>query len=154
MKKIASLSNVLAGALVLPSLFLAVLPAAANEVAAEVEKGFWDREKLTATCTAETLGNPSDGINRRALGWPAIHAANTPSGGGGYPLADTGTRLKVKPTEEISLTAAVFSGNDAQKRDRSCTDFSFDSPPVWFGEAAYSINQDKDSPGIPATFKL
>jgi porin len=280
MKKIVSLSNVLAGALVLPSLVLAALPAVADEVAPEVEKGFWDREKLTgdwggirtdladrgveltATYTAETLGNPSGGIKRRAVGaallqgdldvnldklvgwqggkihatafhiqgrqltsnfigglipvssveaapstrlfslwfeqsvlddraslrfgqvpmqeefftstyaaymvnsafgWPAIYAANMPSGGGGYPLANMGTRLKVKPTEEISLMAAVFSGNvapgtnvgnDAQKRNRSGTDFSFDSPPVWFGEAAYSINQDKDSPGLPATFKL
>jgi porin len=258
----------------------AALPALADEVPPEAEKGIWEREKLTgdwggirtdladkgveltATYTAETLGNLSGGIRRRAVaagllqgdldinldklvgwqggkihatafhiqgrqltsnfigglipvtsveaapstrlfslwfeqsafddmaslrfgsvpmqeefytstyaaymvnsafGWPAIYAANLPSGGGGYPLSNMGTRLKVKPTEELSLMAAVFSGNvapgtnvgnDAQKRNRSGTDFSFDSPPIWFGEAAYSINQDKDSTGLPATFKL
>lgn len=98
-----------------------------------------------------------------AFGWPAIYAANLPSGGGGYPLANAGVRLKVKPTPEVALMAAVFSGNvapgtnvgnDAQKRNRSGIEFTADEPPVWFGEASYSINQDKDSKGLPATFKL
>src|SRR5215210_5253378 len=47
------------------------------------------------------------------FGWPAITAANLPSGGPAYPLATPGVRLKVAPTDELSFLAAIFNGDPA-----------------------------------------
>jgi porin len=98
-----------------------------------------------------------------AFGWPVGFSANMPSGGSGYPIANLGTRLKVQATDQLALLAGVFSGNvapgtnvgnDAQKRNRSGTDMRLDQPPVWFGEADFGINQEKDAAGLPTMLKL
>ncbi|HMN73906.1 MAG TPA: carbohydrate porin [Rhodoblastus sp.] len=47
------------------------------------------------------------------FGWPTITAANLPSGGPAYPLAALGARLKLDPTANLSLLAAVFNGDPA-----------------------------------------
>ena len=97
-----------------------------------------------------------------AFGWPAIYALNMPSGGGGYPIANLGSRLKVNPIPEISAMLGVFAsdvaygkGNtDPQRRNSSGTNFRITQAPVWFGETSYAMNQDKDAAGLPATYKL
>jgi porin len=98
-----------------------------------------------------------------AFGWPAAFAANLPSGGGGYPLANLGARLKVQATEELALQAGLFTGDvapgtnvggDAQKRNRSGIDYTTDGAPMWMFEAQYGLNQAKGAAGLPTMFKL
>ncbi|MCB1545881.1 MAG: carbohydrate porin [Methylobacteriaceae bacterium] len=47
------------------------------------------------------------------FGWPTITAANLPSGGPAYPLATPGVRVKIEPTGNLALLAAVFNGDPA-----------------------------------------
>ncbi|WP_085375405.1 carbohydrate porin [Magnetospirillum sp. ME-1] len=98
-----------------------------------------------------------------AFGWPGAFAANMQSGGGGFPVSNLGTRLKVQPTEELAFLAGVFTGNvapgtnvgnDAQKRNRSGVDYTVDQPPVWMFESQYGLNQAKGAAGLPQMFKM
>ncbi|CUW41386.1 Putative carbohydrate-selective porin [Magnetospirillum sp. XM-1] len=98
-----------------------------------------------------------------AFGWPPSFAANLPSGGGGYPLSNLGTRLKVQATEELAVQAGLFTGNvapgtnagnDAQKRNRSGVDYTVDGAPMWMFETQYGLNQAKGAAGLPTMFKL
>ncbi|KIL99962.1 Carbohydrate-selective porin [Paramagnetospirillum magnetotacticum MS-1] len=98
-----------------------------------------------------------------AFGWPGAFAANMQSGGGGYPVSNLGTRIKVQATEEVAVLGGVFTGNvapgtnagnDAQKRNRSGVDYTVDQAPVWFSEMQYGINQEKGAAGLPKMFKL
>jgi porin len=47
------------------------------------------------------------------FGWPAILAADLPSGGPAYPLATPGLRIKYEATDAISLVAGLFNGDPA-----------------------------------------
>ena len=94
------------------------------------------------------------------FGFPTITAADLPSGGPAYPLATPGVRIKVMPTEELTVLAAVFNGdpagpgsNDPQRRSASGTRFRTSDPPLVMAEVAYSYNQGKGS-GLPGTVKL
>jgi porin len=94
-------------------------------------------------------------------GWPALLAADLPSGGPAYPLATPAVRLKVLPTEDITLMAALFNGDPAgpgegnpQLRDASGTAFRTGDGQFWIGEAAWARNQGKDAAGLPATYKV
>ncbi|EME71247.1 carbohydrate-selective porin [Paramagnetospirillum caucaseum] len=98
-----------------------------------------------------------------AFGWPPSFAANLPSGGGGYPLSNLGARLKVQATDRLAVQAGLFTGNvapgtnaggDAQKRNRSGTDYNADEPPMWMGEMQYGLNQGKGAAGLPQMVKL
>ncbi len=98
------------------------------------------------------------------FGWPIGLAANMPSGGGAYPLAMTGMRYKVDFDPQTSWMLAYFDGDpapgpataqpDPVRRNLYGLNFSFRDPPAVFTELAHSINQDKDSAGLPTTFKL
>lgn len=112
-------------------------------------------EFFNSEYAANLIGSP--------FGWPGSFALNYPVGGG-YPLSGPGTRLKVKPTENLAILAAVFSGDtapgagggrpdDASRRNSSGTDFSLESP-TWFGEIQYGINQGKDAQGLASTVKV
>jgi porin len=95
------------------------------------------------------------------FGWPGIDAADLPSGGPAYPLSTPGVRLKLQPTEQVSVMAAVFNGDPAgpgtgtpQSRDASGTAFRLKDDPFVIAEAAYALNQEKDATGLPGTYKL
>lgn len=98
------------------------------------------------------------------FGWPIGFAANMPSGGGAYPLAMTGARLKVQPTDSLTALLAVFNGDpapsslgsdpDPQRRNRYGLNFDTNQPPHWFGELQYGLNQGSDAVGLPAMLKL
>jgi len=114
-------------------------------------------EFFNSTYAANLIGSP--------FGWPGSFAFNMPSGGGGYPLANLGARVKAKATDHLTLLGAVFSGDpapgaasnrpdDPTRRNANGTDFTWEQPPVWFGEAQYGYNQDKDSSGLPGTVKV
>ena len=95
------------------------------------------------------------------FGWPAITATDLPSGGPADPLATPGVRIKVQPTDRISVLAAVFNGNPAgpgtgnpQLRDAGGTAFRVNDDAFAIAEAAYALNQEKDATGLPGTYKL
>jgi porin len=101
------------------------------------------------------------------FGWATIMAANLPSGGPAYPLATPGMRLKVSPTETVSLLAAVFSGDpagkgcyavdpgaDPQACNRHGTTFSLHGGAFAIAEAQYQVNQGKDAKGLAAAYKI
>ncbi len=96
------------------------------------------------------------------FGWPPLTGANLPGGGPGYPLATPGIRLRVDPIEQVSLMAAVFDGDpgdspgtsNPQKRDSSGTRIDFSQGAFSIFEADYRLNQEKESKGLPGTYKL
>ncbi|MBC7799027.1 MAG: carbohydrate porin [Gemmatimonadaceae bacterium] len=95
------------------------------------------------------------------FGWPTLPAANLPSGGPAYPLATPGVRLKLAPSDALTLLVGAFNGDpagpgdgDPQRRNRSGTDFRTRDPALLIGELSYSYNQAQDAPGLPGTVKL
>ena len=101
-----------------------------------------------------------------SFGFPASLANDLPSGGPAYPLATPGARIKIVPTDQITLLAAIFNGDPAganrpgvnnplpQLRDLGGTDFRVEDPPLVMTEAQYAYNQGKDAKGLPGTVKL
>jgi len=96
------------------------------------------------------------------FGYAALLAADQFQGGPVYPLATPGIRLQLKPTEEITVLSAVFSGAPAGENcttlPQICNDhgllFPLNGGVLWMGEAQYGINQAKDAKGMPAVYKL
>ena len=90
-------------------------------------------------------------------GWPAIAAADLPSGGPAYPLATPGVRVAFKPNDRLKLMVGVYNGDPA---DPNCPDpnpqvcnsdgfdFSLDSPPLLMIEGRYKYNQSGQLPGV------
>jgi porin len=102
------------------------------------------------------------GLINGTFGWAAILAANMTSGGPAYPLATPGARLKLNATDNLTLLAAVFSGDPAgpdchdvpQQCNKHGTTFSFTGGTLWMGEAQYAVNQGKDAQGLAGVYKL
>jgi porin len=77
-------------------------------------------------------------------------------------LATPGARLKVTPNEHVTLLAAIFNGDPAgtgftgleQIKDPAGINFRLNDPPLLFGEAQFSYNQDKASSGLAGTVKI
>ena len=94
------------------------------------------------------------------FGWPGILAANLTSGGPTYPLAAPGARLRLQPSDNLLLQAAVFSGDpagtgselDPQLRNRSGTRFSFAGGTFVVAEAALGSDGGWIG-GLPGTAK-
>jgi porin len=93
--------------------------------------------------------------------WPTIAAANLPSGGPAYPLSTPGVRLKIDPTDRVSLLAAVFNGDpagpgpgDEQLRNRHGLNFRTSDPPFVMAEAQFRTNHRKEDTGLARTIKF
>ncbi len=110
------------------------------------------------TFTGETNG----GLLNGTFGWPSIFAANMTNGGPAYPLSAPGAFLSVKPIEDVTVSAAVLSGDpagancndDPQKCNRHGTTFSFSGGSLWIGEAQYALNKGKNAMGLPGVYKV
>lgn len=101
-----------------------------------------------------------------SFAFPAILANDLPDGGPAYPLATPGARIKVTPTDNLTLFAAVFNGDPAgpfipgvnnplaQIRDFSGTNFRVEDPPLLFTESQYVYDLGKDKKGLPGTVKI
>jgi porin len=108
--------------------------------------------------TSSTAG----GLVNGTFGWGNNLAANMTNGGPAYPLATPGVRLQVTPSDNLTMRAAVFSGDpagpncndDPQKCNRHGTTFSFSGGSLWISEAQYAINQGKDAMGLPGVYKF
>jgi porin len=96
------------------------------------------------------------------FGYAALLAADQFQGGPVYPLATPGIRLQLKPTDEVTVLSAVFSGAPAGENcttlPQICNDhgllFPLNGGVLWMGEVQYGINQAKDAKGMPAVYKL
>ncbi len=93
--------------------------------------------------------------------WATIAALNLPSGGPAYPLSTPGVRLKVDPTEQMSLLLAILNGDpagpgagDEQLRNRYGLNFRVSDPAFIIGEAQFRRNRRKDDTGLASTIKL
>jgi porin len=111
----------------------------------------------------EFIGSPTaGGLVNGTFGWAGVLAANMTNGGPAFPLATPGVRFAVKPAEQLTALAAVFSGdpagrncNDApQECNKHGTTFSFSGGALWMGELQYAINQGKQATGMPGVYKL
>lgn len=82
------------------------------------------------------------------FGWPAIMGINLPSGGPAYPVARPGARVRVALSPDVSLQAALFSGD----REIDPTGFDFETNGDLFAitEIAYSTSLFD----LPASLKL
>ena len=129
-----------------------------------LEQKFWDERASFrfGQLTADTEFFVS-GLNGLFLqgGWPTIVAANTPSGGPTYPLSTPGVRLKVDPSEQVTLLLAMYNGDpagpgpgDEQIRNRHGLNFRVSDPPLAIAEAQYRSNQGKLDTGLARTLKL
>lgn len=100
------------------------------------------------------------------FGWPVLPAVDMPAGGPAYPLSSLGVRLRVKPTDSLTILGGVFDGNpapgtgDVQKLNGSGTTFNLHGGTLLIGEVQYAINQAPASgssaqpSGLPGTYKL
>jgi porin len=97
------------------------------------------------------------------FGWANIVAVNLPGGGPAYPLATPGTRLALNPAKDVSLLAAVFSGDpagdcppdqDPQVCNKHGTTFSFTGGALWMGEIQYHPGSGGDGDGPQSYYKL
>ncbi|MDF2115819.1 carbohydrate porin [Roseiarcaceae bacterium H3SJ34-1] len=107
------------------------------------------------------MGQQSAFLLNSSFGYPALAAANLPSGGPNYPLATPMVRAKYKLTDEFTLVGAVFNGDpagpgvgDPQKRNRTGTSFRVTDPPLYFLELWWDQNQGEGAKGLPRTLKL
>lgn len=95
------------------------------------------------------------------FGWPLAMSANLPSGGQGYPFASPGFRLKITPTEQITLLAALFDGDPAgpgsdnpQYRNLYGLNWRMRDPPLLMGEAHLKYGSFENGPIPPGNLKL
>ncbi|HEY0293538.1 MAG TPA: carbohydrate porin [Hansschlegelia sp.] len=95
------------------------------------------------------------------FGWAGPPSENLPAGGPAYPLATPGVRLKLDPTENLSILAAVFNGypsgkgaGDPETRNRHGLNFEIGDPPLAIVEGQYRYNQGEDAAGLPGTIKF
>jgi len=82
------------------------------------------------------------------FGWPAIMGINLPDGGPAYPVARPGARLRVALSPDISLQAALFSGD--RRIDPTGFNFEMNGDVFAVSELSYSTQMAD----LPATLKL
>lgn len=99
------------------------------------------------------------------FGWPAITGLDLPSGGPAYPLATPAIRAKYVPGNGFSLQAGLYDGDpaganrpgddpEAQRLNRTGTNFRAHDPALVVAEATYAYNTDKDAKGLPGDITL
>lgn len=117
--------------------------------------------QLAADAEFITSGT-AGGLINGTFGWPLLAAADTRGGGAAYPLPQPGIRLQGKPAEDVTVRAAVFSGQpggpgcvgNPQMCDPHGVAFSFGGGTLWLAEIEYAANAGKNAAGLPGTYKL
>jgi porin len=107
------------------------------------------------------------------MGWPMVPSADLYAGGPAYPLSSLGVRLRVRPSENVTLLGGVFQDNppggpfDADGQLLGSTrwggNFNLRTGALFIAEAQYAINQpsngqlvtaDQKPSGLPGVYKL
>lgn len=86
------------------------------------------------------------------FGWPTLPALDLPSGGPAYPLATPGMRLKVLPSEQISVLAGVYNGDPSD--NGAGTSFRLNKGVFVIGEVQYALNGGEGATGLPGIYKI
>ncbi len=96
-----------------------------------------------------------------AFGWPNFIGANLPSGGVSYPFASPGVRVKVSPTDQLTLLAAVYNNDPAGPCDgdpQVCNNdglkFRLRDNPFLIGEVQYKYGDNKTPGGLAGMAKV
>ncbi len=95
-------------------------------------------------------------------GFPNLPSTDLPSGGPDYPLATPAVRLKLLPSDNVTVLLALFNGDpipagpgdDAQLREGGGTSFRTNGGALWLAEAQWARNQGSNASGLPGTFKI
>ncbi len=104
------------------------------------------------------------------MGWPMVPSADLYAGGPAYPLSSPGVRVRLQPSEALTVLAGVFDDNppggpfsdDSQLRgaEASGTRFNLNTGALWIGELQYAANPAPAKNcgtiacGLPGTYKL
>ena len=95
------------------------------------------------------------------ISWPTFLAANLPAGGPAYPLPAPGVRVRIKPADDLSFQAAVFSGDPSGGNGSNQsgplptgTVISFRGGAFFIAEASYLLNHGNDAKALPGTYRL
>ncbi|MGC8492799.1 MAG: carbohydrate porin [Syntrophobacteraceae bacterium] len=103
------------------------------------------------------------------MGWPVLPAADLYAGGPAFPLSSPAVRLRVQPSDSVTVLAGVFDDNppggsfddDSQLRDAEASGarFNMTTGALFIGEVQYAVNQPAGgcrgkSTGLPGTYKL
>ena len=104
----------------------------------------------------------SDLINN-TFAWANFVDINLPGGGPAYPLATPGARLKLEPADEVTVLAAVFSGDpagacgddeDPQVCNPHGTTFSFTGGAFILGDVQYRPRSPVRPGAVQSAYKL
>ena len=102
------------------------------------------------------------------FGWPALPSNDLPAGGGIYPLASLGVRIRAKLSDSATLLLGSFVGDaantstqDPQIANNRGTTFSLHGGALHIAEMQYAINQAKPADagvavhkGLPGVYKI
>lgn len=109
-----------------------------------------------AADTEFLLSDTASAFLNGTFGWPGLAANTMAAAGPNYPLASLGARVKIQPTDNLTVLAAAFNGSpadpfaeDPQKDNPNGISFRLQDKPLLLAEAQY-----KYSIGLPGTFKL
>lgn len=90
------------------------------------------------------------------FGWPSSTADNMVQGGPAYPLGTPGIRVALKPTDGVTLLAAIYNGSPAdpksdnpEKDNRYGLNFRITDPPLVMAEGQFGYVA-----GLPGMFKI
>lgn len=125
------------------------------------QQAFWNNK---ASIRVGQLAADTEFFNSRVFGlfvdsdWPSILGRILPSGGPAYPWATPGIRLKLEPTDQLSMYFAVFNGDpagagdgDPERRNPYSLKFPVKDPPFAMAEAQYRYNEND---GLAGTLRL
>lgn len=102
------------------------------------------------------------------FGWPAVPSYDMPAGGPAYPLSGLGLRLRVRPSDALTVLAGAYDGNpagtnvgDPQLANAHGTKFNLHNGALFIAELQYAVNQPAlgqldtgSKTGLPGTYKL
>jgi porin len=100
-------------------------------------------------------------FSNATFGWPAIVSSALPSGGPIYDLATPGIRFKYAPSDNFTVSAALFNGDpaydgpgDPQRRNADGLAFRINGGAFLIGEAAYRSSLDVGTGDLPSIYKI
>jgi porin len=100
-------------------------------------------------------------FSNATFGWPAIVSSDLPSGGPIYDLATPGIRVKYAPSDNFTVSAALFNGDpayagpgDPQRRNADGLSFRHNGGAFLIGEAAYKSTLDVGTGDLPSSYKF
>ena len=95
------------------------------------------------------------------FGFPSWMATVLPGGGAAYPLPGPGVRVKVSPTDAVTLMAGSYTGDPAgrsnpnpQLANRFGTTFNLNGGTLWIAEAAYTTAYANSGVSLQGTYKI